>query len=269
MLNGLKTRARDLLPMRCQVPAKYWYGRLNGALEAEMALLGSLVKRDDRVVDVGGNRGIYAYQLWRLGARVEVFEPNPVCLSVLGAWVAGKAAVRVHAVALSSGSGQAHLHIPIDASGIEHDASASIENEGFAHARDQLVPINTLDSYRFEGVSLIKIDVEGHERSVIEGAAATIASSKPALLVEIEQRHIDRPIGEVFQAICGMGYRGFFMMSGRLTPLERFEAARHQTMDNFGGPKSAYINNFLFLHEDRIAAGAYGAVFKGANPACE
>ncbi len=36
--------------------------------------------------------------------------------------------------------------IPIDGSGIEHDASASIEHTGFTQSRDQLVPLQTLDS---------------------------------------------------------------------------------------------------------------------------
>lgn len=264
MLNGLKTKARDLLPASCQVPAKYWYGKLSGALEAEMGLLGALVSPHDRVIDVGGNRGVYAYRLWRLGARVEVFEPNPVCLGVLKAWAEGKASVSVHPTALSSGAGEASLHIPVDAAGTEHDASASLENAGFAQSRDERVSLRTLDSFGFEGVSLIKIDVEGHEHSVLEGAAATIAYSKPALLVEIEQRHISRPIGEVFEKIRGFGYRGFFIEDGRLTPLERFDSSRHQALSNFGRSKAAYINNFLFLHRDRLAAGAYGALVGGA-----
>lgn len=263
MTNKLKTLVRDLLPKRYQVPAKYWYSWFRGAIEEEMKFLELIVRNHDRVIDVGGNRGIYAYQLWKLGARVEVFEPNPTCFRVLKAWAAGKPDVNIHSVALSSRAGSANLHIPIDGSGVEHDASASIENEGFAHARDQLVPLQTLDSYRFEGVSLIKIDVEGHEYSVIEGAATTLASSMPALLVEIEQRHSGRPIGEVFEKILGFGYQGFFMGRDGLTSLENFDAARDQSMENFGVSKEPYINNFLFLHRGRLADGEYGALVDG------
>ena len=83
MISGFKTQVRDLLPKSYQVPAKYWYGWLRGALEPEMKILGALAGQQDRVIDVGGNRGMYAYHLWRLGASVEVFEPNPVCFRVL------------------------------------------------------------------------------------------------------------------------------------------------------------------------------------------
>lgn len=258
MIKGLTTLVRDMLPIRYQVPAKYWYGSLRGGLEEEMRFLPSLVAQGDRVIDIGGNRGIYAYLLWRLGARVEVFEPNPTCFAVLESWATGKPSVHLHSVALSNCSGSASLHIPVDEAGVEHDASASIENAGLAQTRDQLVSLQTLDSYHFEGLSLIKIDVEGHEYSVIEGATTTIASSKPALLIEIEQRHIDRPIADVFQKILGFGYKGFFLGESGLTPLARFDVARHQSMENFGISNEPYINNFLFLHETRIENGEYG-----------
>ena len=260
MYDSLKTHIRDMLPKSYQVPAKYYYGWLRNELEEEMKLLGLIVRNDDRVIDVGGNRGIYAYQLWRLGAKVEVFEPNPDCVGVLAAWAASKSDVNIHSVALSSRSGSANLYIPIDESGAEHDASASIENAGFEHSRDQSVSLQTLDSYRFEDVSFIKIDVEGHEYSVIEGAALLLASSRPALLVEIEQRHSGRPIGEVFEKILGFGYQGFFLLESELTGLENFEVARHQSIENFSDSKGCYINNFLFLHRDRLAVGEYGAL---------
>jgi FkbM family methyltransferase len=256
MFNLLKIKIRDLLPKKHQVPIKYWYSWISGNLEPEMKLLESIVRRSDTVIDVGGNRGVYAYQLCKLGANVEVFEPNPLCSDVLKAWAVDKPSVRINSVALSSRSGYADLHIPIDMSGTEHDSSASIENT-YAHARDQTVPLNTLDSYQFEGVSLIKIDVEGHEYSVIEGAESTISSSKPALLVEIEQRHIGRPINEVFEKILSMGYHGFFIGLHGLTSIDNFSISVHQSMEKFSANKGDYINNFLFLHKDRIYNDEY------------
>lgn len=257
---SLKSWVRDRLPGKYQVPLKYAYEWLQGTLEREMAILEFLVRPRDRVLDVGGNRGTYAYRLWRLGARVEVFEPNPACASVLSAWAVGRPHVNVHSIALSSIAGSANLHIPIDASGHEHDASASIENAHFPRARDQRVVLQTLDSFGFDCVRLIKIDVEGHEFSVIEGAAATIMASRPALLIEIEQRHTARPISEVFAKIQGFGYRGYFMGPERMNGLDEFDAARHQSIGNLGAEKGWYINNFLFLHRERLAAGEYGAL---------
>ena len=261
--NKLKNLLRGVVPMKYQTVLKYYYNKANSTLEQELGTLEHLVRKGDLVIDVGGNRGIYAYKLWKLGARVEVFEPNPICFRLLEAWAADKPDVNVHTVAVSSHSGLANLHIPIDESGVEHDASASIENTGFEHSRDQSVSLQTLDSYEFEGVRFIKIDVEGHEYSVIEGAASLLASSRPALLVEIEQRHNGRQINEVFEKILSFDYQGFFMMAGKLTDLKKFDISRDQSMECFGGSKKEYINNFLFLHQERLADGEYAALVEG------
>uniref|UniRef100_UPI0035CC462C FkbM family methyltransferase n=1 Tax=uncultured Sphingomonas sp. TaxID=158754 RepID=UPI0035CC462C len=256
-MQGLKGFVRDLLPPRLQVPIKYQYGRLRRELEPEMALLPALVSRGDRAIDVGGNRGTYAYRLEQLGARVEVFEPNPVCLRVLRDWASQRATVSVHAVALSAASGTAELAIPIDQAGVEHDASASIEHGAGADVRLETVPIATLDSYGFRDAVLIKIDVEGHEQSVIEGALETIAASLPALLIEIEQRHLAKPIQAVFARIQALGYQGFFLRNGALEPLAGFDPATHQVIADFDRNTGLYYNNFLFLADAKLAAGAY------------
>ncbi len=265
MAHSLGGRLRVLVPQRHQVPAKFWYDWLRGHHEAEMAFLGSIVKSEDRAIDIGGNRGVYAYRLWRLGARVEVFEPNPACSNVLEAWAIGKPRVKVHTVALSSRPGSATLHIPVDESGVEHDASASIEHRGSTPVRDQLVALRTLDSYGFNGVTLIKIDVEGHENSVLEGAARTLWSSRPALLIEIEQRHHSKPLDEVFGKVLAFGYQGFFLAAKELRPLDQFDADRHQSMKHFVTRREAYINNFLFLHRSKLAGGDYRMLVEEAS----
>jgi hypothetical protein len=47
------------------------------------------------------------------------------------------------------------------------------------------VPARTIDSYNFEDVDAIKIDVEGSELFVIEGAKDTIDRCRPSVQVEI------------------------------------------------------------------------------------
>lgn len=266
LLTRLKSRLRDGLPARVQVPLKYYYQRARRTLEPEMALLLELVRAGERVVDVGGNRGVYAYAFAQLGAVVEVFEPNPACHQPLDAWARTRRDVHVHAVGLSSRGGHAQLHIPVDASGTEHDASASIEDNGFANARDQAIELRALDDFQLRGVALIKIDVEGHELSALEGAVQTLETSRPALLVEIEQRHLHRPMQDLFAFITGRGYVGYFLEGQRLTPLSRFVPARHQSMDNFDQGHGRYINNFLFLHATRLGEARFAPLLRRVTP---
>ena len=255
--NRLKNSIRDFIPKQYQVPLKYYFNKIKTNHEPEMELLKYLVKKNDLVIDVGGNRGIYAYQFWKLGAKVEIFEPNPTCIQVLKPWMANKSNINIHTVGLSNNTGSVNLHIPIDNNGVEHDASASVENVEFEHYRDQLIFLKTLDSYSFKDVSFIKIDVEGHEYSVIKGATKLLNASKPALLVEIEQRHNSRPISEVFEKILSFGYKGFFLKNNILISLESFDVSLDQSIDNFNKSKPKYINNFLFLDSDKINRGEY------------
>lgn len=258
MLQRFKSAARDALPAQFQVPVKYWYGALRRDLEPEMALLPLLVRKGAHVADVGGNRGTYAYCFHRLGARVEIFEPNPLCADILDRWARPIASATVHRVALSSAAGLATLHIPIDEQGVEHDASASIETPGSGRQHDIEVPLRDLDSYGFDDLDFIKIDTEGHEGSVLAGASATIRASYPAMLIEIEQRHLGaEPIGSLFERILAMGYRGYYLLGQRLEPLAGFDPARDQSMIAFETKSGRYINNFLFLAETRIKSGAY------------
>tara|TARA_B110000967_G_C18720112_1_gene477178 strand:- start:36 stop:746 length:711 start_codon:yes stop_codon:yes gene_type:complete len=50
------------------------------------------------------------------------------------------------------------------------------------------VKMNTLDKYNFKNISIIKIDVEGHEINVLNGALNTILKNKPKILIEVWNR---------------------------------------------------------------------------------
>ena len=257
MISRLKAIVRDALPRSIQVPLKYHLNRLHGDLEPEMGLLPYLVSAGDRVVDVGGNRGAYAFRLAQLGAKVEVFEPNPACYGVLQAWARGRQSVTVHPVGLSDHAGPIALHIPVDEAGVEHDASASMEPHAFSRTRDQVVELRTLDSFGFDGVKFIKIDVEGHETATLQGAMKTIQAWQPAVLVEVEQRHLQRPIHEVFALLLSRGYRGWFLDDAVLKSIETFDPDSDQQVQALGVRGQRYINNFLFLHESGLNKGLY------------
>jgi hypothetical protein len=110
----------------------------------------------------------------------------------------------------------------------------------------RVVHVNTLDSYHFDDVDLIKIDVEGHELAVIEGAVDTILRCKPHLIIEIEQRHISKPIDEIFDFILQQGYDGFFLSNGSLNPLSKFSHSVNQEPYLDEVSQKLYVNNFIF-----------------------
>jgi len=240
------SRTRKLLPLRLQPPVRYHYERWRGLLERELPLFCSLIKPHDIVVDVGANAGIYVHALRRRGAIVEAFEPQPTCSAVLRAYAAANPGIHVHETALGASVTTARLTVPLDAGRLAR-GSATLIPVSTAVGETIDVAVRTLDSYRLDPIAAMKIDVEGAELEVLRGATLTIAFARPTLLVEIEQRHHDRPIADVFAYIEGQGYDGAFLLPGRgLRPLAEFDGDEHQRVDEAGRPTGVYINNFLF-----------------------
>lgn len=256
MFRSLKIVARKLVPLRKHVPLKYWYSRYRGYIEPEMDLLKKIIKSDDCVIDVGGNQGIYSFFISKFCKNIQIFEPNSQCFEMLTSWADSWEGISVHRVALSDEQGTTSLLIPIDQHGIEHDASASIENNSFDKTRVEKVPVNTLDSFKLKKVDFIKIDVEGHEFRLLKGSLETIKKNKPCLLIEIEQRHNTAEISEIFKFIENLSYKGYFLDEGKLKNLSEFNAKTHQQIANFNLQKK-YINNFLFFDCVKLDNGVY------------
>jgi hypothetical protein len=110
------------------------------------------------------------------------------------------------------------------------------------------VPIRCLDDYGLSGVSSIKIDVEGHEEAVLEGAMETLKRDRSSLLIEIEERHNPGATQCVPARMASLGYSAHFLIDGRLRPISEFRIDLHQ--DQAGGGK--YVNNFLFVQPDLL-----------------
>jgi len=243
---SLASRTRALLPLRVQPFARYHYERWRGLLERELPLLCAAIAPGDRVIDVGANVGVYTYALRRRGAIVEAFEPQPGCHDVLGAYASADSGVRLHPTALGAGRARATLRIPRVDGRLASGAASLVKDEENAEAESVDVEVRPLDSYEFDAVRAIKIDVEGAELGVLQGARETLARHKPLLLVEIEQRHHTDPIDRIFDAVLRMGYRGEFVLPGRgIMPLSEFKVDLHQRAPT-REERRAYVNNFFF-----------------------
>ncbi len=151
----------------------------------------------------------------------------------------------VHDCALSDRDGRVSLSVPMDTR-VDRSGCARI---GDLEAPGEVMPLTidarTLDSFGFDDVDFIKIDVEGHERNVLAGASETIRRCRPTLLVEIEQRHSDEPFGDRLAFFQSFGYRASYLKDGRFVAASAFVLERDQNVANLAR-RSSYINNFLF-----------------------
>jgi FkbM family methyltransferase len=233
------------MPAHWRPAAAYHYYRARSLLERELAFACRRLHPGVCAVDVGANEGVYTHAFARTGAQVEAFEPEPGCLAVLKAYERRHPNVRAHAEALGAGDGLATLHVPLH-DGVPITGHATLEAPMESGERYE-VKVRPLDAFTLANVAVIKVDVEGRELDVLQGARETIERWRPTLVLEIEQRHIGRPVREVFDTVRRLGYEGSFLhpVHGRIS-IDAFDGAAHQNSAVADVPRALYINNFIF-----------------------
>ena len=153
--------------------------------------------------------------------KVHSFEPNPIIFKYINKNLK-KFIKNIHLYnfALRNQNKTMNLKIPIRNSNSNKEifeeyyemGKATIHNENnFENYENFEIQTKTIDELSFDNkISFIKIDVEGHELEVIEGAKNTIKRDKPVLLVEIEKQYTKKEVAESINFINSLGYKSYF-----------------------------------------------------------
>lgn len=167
---------------------------------AEIDLLATFLRAwgtDLTILDVGANFGTYSLGLVRAigaGGKVHAFEAQRVIFNMLAGSVALNGLTNVHCHNMAVGDREGTIPVPQ----FDYDQPMNFGSVEFGpEQRERLnqerrydaeraedVPMTTIDRFGFKEVALIKIDVEGMEMAVLDGAAKTIARCRPLLYVE-------------------------------------------------------------------------------------
>lgn len=214
----------------------------------ELRVVEAVVPQGALAIDIGASWGLYTVLLRQCTNTVAAFEPHPEKARYLTS-VFRKKNVKVHSVALSDQQGETDLIVPHASSAfatIEPNNPLSETTGSTARIR---VPLRTLNDFGFQNVGFIKIDVEGHEFSVLSGACKILLRDKPILYVRLERRHNPTGFERTVGLLAALGYRGFFWDAQLIVDLRSFNIDRDQPLDNAKGSriKGRYIYCFLFL----------------------
>jgi FkbM family methyltransferase len=152
------------------------------------------VSAGDVVFDVGAHAGFHSLFLGLLAGEgtVFAFEPNPRNLASIRSKIAlnPELPVIVLPFALSDRRGPVHL-VP----------QADTSQCAIAESGGEIVQARTIDDLVAAGVvpppAFLKIDVEGHEAAVLEGARHTLAAHKPIVVCDYND-------GTTLQAVQAM-----------------------------------------------------------------
>jgi len=176
----------------------------------EFAFVDRVLKPGMVFIDVGANDGYYTlFAARRVGpsGRVIAVEPSSRERAHLQRNLGrnGLDNVQVVAAALGAEAGFVDLHL---AHGVHagHNTLGDFAHDDVVRASSERVPLETLDAvvakHGLTGVDMVKIDVEGAEMHVLEGARRTLAAQRPVLMVEANDEAL-RAQGASTEALFG------------------------------------------------------------------
>lgn len=193
----------------------------------EIDFLLDLVKVGDIVVDVGANIGTHTIALAkRVGpsGQVIAFEPQRLTLQTLCTNITLNNLDNVKAERVALGAKCGEVSIPVIKQGNLGNIGHQLWGEG------ELTPLLTLDSYSLPGIDLLKIDVEGMEKTVLEGALKTIKQYQPAIFVE---NNIAEQSEALISWLFSIGYRCWWFLDPYYNP------------DNFYGNADNFLEGLV------------------------
>jgi FkbM family methyltransferase len=225
-----------------RTPGLYWGMRrlTKGVLEQEILLLPKLCHREKHSLDVGANWGAYAYYASKVSKSVHCFEPQARLVDVLERGVGSRSNVVIHGVAVSNRDGFAEIRVPrndIGYSTIEQSNALEGKADLSLGVDCSRVALQRLDALNIGTVGFIKIDVEGHELEVLEGAAELLRRDQPKLVIEIEERHRAGALRAAWDLLCAIGYRAYSLENATLVGLDPMANCGHR--------------NWVFVHDSQ------------------
>jgi FkbM family methyltransferase len=243
-----------------------FWARQRRAADLTAVISDKFVQKGATVIDVGASWGLFSYHLARrVGEEggLYSYEPHPANAVVLEKLAQSRPYVRFRPVAISDVAGSAELLVPKHHSRLV-TAQSSLAH-GFNEVEVERVEVQTvmLDDEIGEDVwvDFIKIDVEGHEMPVLQGGTSMFRRCMPPVLIEIEQRHLAIPIGEVFGELEELGYSVFYIDGPVLRPISDFDVQRDQLsklpedqFTPFSMPKN-YVCNFCAVRTSHLLHG--------------
>lgn len=157
------------------------------------------------VVDVGaclGDHTLSYAQMVGPAGRVHAFEPNHEAFQCLEYNMRGLHQVRLNEMALGAGFDFGTMR----RSATQPDNVGATE---FEVTDNGTVPMGTLDGFYFPRLDFLKIDVEGMEMEVLNGARVTIGHRRPVMLIELNRpvlirRGVDP--ASLLSTITSLGY---------------------------------------------------------------
>ena len=184
------------------------------------AFMRSCIKPGDTIIDVGAHVGYYTLFFAKSvgnNGRVVSFEPNPNNRNILKSNIErnGFNNVELRPEVASDRKGEVELYMPDDentGNGTLYASDAATQGTITVHS---VSTGSLLLELGIDTINMIKIDVEGHEVSVLQGLSNYLSQepeSAPGILVEVNEYTLNnagKTPKDVFTIMSSFGYSAY------------------------------------------------------------
>ncbi|MEM9276109.1 MAG: FkbM family methyltransferase [Cyanobacteria bacterium P01_F01_bin.143] len=160
----------------------------NGFEPKMVKLFQTLIKDDDLVMDIGANIGCTSILFGELADQVISFEPSPTTFNLLQKNIqqSGLENITLHNYALGSSNITSQItYSPANRSGGFISNKTRISTGHVTEKIEARRLDDIIDNLEIQKIDFIKIDVEGFEKEVIEGARNAIERFRPIIVLEL------------------------------------------------------------------------------------
>jgi FkbM family methyltransferase len=193
----------------------------------------------DLFVDIGANYGTHSLLFLAAGTDTLTFEPNASCHDYfLRTCALNGFTPHLEKVALGREHGRIELSYPPRDTwngSTSQAAIAKLHTDELVTSEVELRPLDDyLDRVRRSKRVLVKIDTEGNELLVLQGAKQTLAECKPTVIFESLTTDENRP--ELYAYLESFGY-----VIGQLPLLQKHELSRLTEAEFLASPATNFI----------------------------
>jgi FkbM family methyltransferase len=184
----------------------------------EYAMMKEVLSAGDTFIDVGANFGTFSLLASRIvgaSGRVIAVEPQKKLAKMISESIEASRAPNCTVMPVACGRHRGIMQLLVP----HHDSGRAGFLGGFSgrsrhHRTDvEIIPLdNILGSVGEAGRLLVKIDVEGSEFDVLEGARELIARKHPTLMIELNPwslRAAGKQPADLLELLAAMGYQSF------------------------------------------------------------
>ena len=220
----------------------------------EMALVNHFLDlyKCSTVFDIGANVGMFSLDLYQKHQEISyyVFEPVPSTYHILKATAklnnVETSKYLTYNIGFSDKPGTVEFFLPAENEAAsmqpiedEFYCKRSTDTGKYTESREVekvLCQVHTVDAFvKEQGISsvdFVKIDVEGNEKFVLEGAKETLQNAKPLVYVELLRKHAKRfgyHPNEVIAFMNKLGYQCATIHDGELIKIENIDETTKET----------------------------------------